>query len=132
MSARLEVQLQDLDASSALRKLAEACEDLRKPLESIGGHLRTSTNLRFLNQVDPDGQPWKPSKRARKLGGKTLIDRGAPIRRGQGGDRRRPRAQGEPSLWPSAAGARDQQCAQPSAQDVHAGTPHDRLDRHRR
>lgn len=76
MSARLEVQLQDLDASSALRKLAEACEDLRKPLESIGGHLRTSTNLRFLNQVDPDGQPWKPSKRARKLGGKTLIDRG--------------------------------------------------------
>lgn len=76
MSARLEVQLQDLDATSALRKLTDACEDLRKPLEAIGEHLRLETLNRFERQVDPDGQPWKPSKRARKLGGKTLVATG--------------------------------------------------------
>jgi phage gpG-like protein len=44
--------------------------------DAIGGYGVSSTALRFRNQIDPLGNPWKPSRRALKEHGKTLIDKG--------------------------------------------------------
>lgn len=42
--------------------------------DAIGQYGESSTRLRFKNQVDPDGQRWKPSIRAQESGpGRTLI-----------------------------------------------------------
>jgi phage gpG-like protein len=44
--------------------------------DAIGAAMVASTQLRFRAQVDPQGNPWKPSKRALKDHGKTLIEKG--------------------------------------------------------
>lgn len=43
---------------------------------AIGQYGESSTRLRFARQVGPDGQRWKPSKRALKKGGQTLRLKG--------------------------------------------------------
>lgn len=45
-------------------------------MEVIGEMLRSSTVERFDASEGPDGTPWKPSKRALKEGGKTLVKTG--------------------------------------------------------
>tara|TARA_Y100001954_G_scaffold239591_1_gene316127 strand:- start:852 stop:1304 length:453 start_codon:yes stop_codon:yes gene_type:complete len=45
-------------------------------MEVIGEAMVSSTVERFQTSTAPDGTPWKPSKRAEKEGGKTLVDKG--------------------------------------------------------
>lgn len=44
--------------------------------DEIGSELMTSTQLRFHDQHDVEGNPWKQSWRARMQGGQTLRDTG--------------------------------------------------------
>jgi phage gpG-like protein len=44
--------------------------------DAIGAAMVTSTQLRFREGVDPEGDPWKPSERVIKHGGATLIEYG--------------------------------------------------------
>lgn len=78
MSAALTLDV--LVEAEALRRGLEAvlmrARDLGPALDDIGGMLVASTLGRFELSVGPDGQPWLPSRRARRQGGKTLVDRG--------------------------------------------------------
>lgn len=55
-----------------LRKLKNPQQAFKK----IGQLEKAETQLRFRNQNDPSGRPWKKSKRAKREGGKTLVDTG--------------------------------------------------------
>lgn len=57
--------------TAKLRRLSDL--DLEGLNESLAEGVRTSTRLRFKAQQGPDGQPWKPSLRARLGKGKTLV-----------------------------------------------------------
>lgn len=39
---------------------------------AMGRYLKTSTQLRFRDQEDPEGRPWRPSQRVAAHGGQTL------------------------------------------------------------
>lgn len=39
---------------------------------AMGRYLKTATQLRFRDQEDPEGRPWRPSQRAALHGGQTL------------------------------------------------------------
>ena len=43
-------------------------------MDQIGAALEDSTHQRFADETGPDGVKWKPSRRAREDGGKTLTD----------------------------------------------------------
>lgn len=57
----------------ALARLDQLGRSPRRLWQAVGAYGEASTRLRFRNQVGPDGTPWKPSKRVRKGGGKTLV-----------------------------------------------------------
>lgn len=42
-------------------------------MDTIGETLKSSTQQRFKEGVDPDGKKWKPSQRVIKQGGQTLL-----------------------------------------------------------
>ena len=74
MTAGLRI---DLDSDRALALLGRAVAKLADPrpmMEEIGGRLETSTKHRFETGSGPDGAPWKPSARARRQAGQTLVD----------------------------------------------------------
>ncbi|MCG7657123.1 phage virion morphogenesis protein [Wielerella bovis] len=50
--------------------------DLREPMREIGRRLETSVIQNYNQQRSPAGVAWIPSQRAKKDGGKTLIDTG--------------------------------------------------------
>lgn len=60
----------------ALARLALDKDDKADLLDELGLNLVESARLRFIDQVDPDGNPWKPSIRAQKQGGETLRNTG--------------------------------------------------------
>jgi phage virion morphogenesis protein len=71
--ARTEIKGKD----AVLAQLAKAVTALAEPkplFEDIGAMLRISTDGRFENEKDPDGNPWPQSLRALSSGGKTLTD----------------------------------------------------------
>lgn len=73
--AQLRYDLSELRrAGAALRELTRRGRDMQPLLDDIGGKLVTSTQHRFELGIGPDGRAWKPSKRAARKGGKTLID----------------------------------------------------------
>jgi phage virion morphogenesis protein len=75
---RLEATIDDAAVRAALADLARRGADLSEPMDDIAAYLEASTTDRFLSgQVGPDGRPWPPSDRARREGGKTLVDKGA-------------------------------------------------------
>ncbi|HZZ13119.1 MAG TPA: phage virion morphogenesis protein [Paraburkholderia sp.] len=45
-------------------------------LDALGQVNENATRLRFRQGVSPSGSPWKPSKRALKKGGQTLVESG--------------------------------------------------------
>lgn len=45
-------------------------------MESVGEALVSGTKKRFDEKKDPEGTPWKPSRRALEKGGKTLMHSG--------------------------------------------------------
>lgn len=90
MSIAIRVQIApDSGVLSALAKLALDSADKTSLLDEIGINLSENARLRFSDQVSPDGQPWKPSIRAKVQGGETLRDTGrlmASITHAVGGD----------------------------------------------
>lgn len=50
--------------------------DLSPLMDQIGNAMELTTHERFEGEHDPDGNPWKPSIRARTQGGKTLTKDG--------------------------------------------------------
>jgi phage virion morphogenesis protein len=60
-------------ALDALAREADQAHDL---MDEIGGALVTSTQQRFQEGAGPDGQRWRPSLRATREGGQTLVRRG--------------------------------------------------------
>lgn len=71
----LRVTLKD-DASPAFRRLQQLAADPRLLMAEIGQTLVTNRQLRFETGTGPDRKPWKPSIRAQRSRGQTLIDRG--------------------------------------------------------
>ena len=75
---RLEATIDDAAVRAALADLARRGADLAEPMDDIARYLEAATSDRFLlEQAGPDGTPWPPSERARREGGKTLVDKGA-------------------------------------------------------
>lgn len=58
---------------AGLKRLVALGERPRKIWEAVGNYGENSTRARFKSQTGPDGQKWKPSKRAQKTGGQTLV-----------------------------------------------------------
>lgn len=57
-----------------LRQAVERFGDLGPLMERISEILLGSTEARFITGKDPAGAAWKPSWRAQRLGGKTLVE----------------------------------------------------------
>ncbi len=68
----LEYSINDHQALAMLEQLEGF--DSTSMFEEIGEHLVSATQGRFRDQVDPEGNDWKPSKRALRTGDLTLID----------------------------------------------------------
>lgn len=58
---------------AALQRMKTLGERPRAIWDAIGQYGESSTRARFKSQTGPDGQKWKPSKRAQKTGGQTLV-----------------------------------------------------------
>jgi phage gpG-like protein len=70
----IQVTIDDSPFRAALLRLQDFGDSGMLPaLTAIGAAMVTSTKLRFTRGVGPDGAPWKPSQRAKREGGKTLI-----------------------------------------------------------
>lgn len=65
------ISIDDARILAAFEKLKAAGGDVRT-MQGIARYMRTSAQLRFRSQTDPDGRSWWPSNRARKEGGQTL------------------------------------------------------------
>lgn len=74
--AQLNVALDDAEAQAVLAQLRALAGDLTPMWQEIGDSLVTSTLMRFETGKGPGGVPWKPSARAQREGGRTLIDSG--------------------------------------------------------
>lgn len=70
----LKASIDDFKALAMLQGLERI--DTRPLFDEIGGYVISETMRRLQESVDVEGNPLKPSKRALKEGGKTLIDRG--------------------------------------------------------
>ncbi|WP_448339732.1 phage virion morphogenesis protein [Desulfovibrio piger] len=60
----------------ALSKAGHKLGDTQALMESVGEALVSDTKKRFDAKKDPEGTPWKPSRRALEKGGKTLTNSG--------------------------------------------------------
>ncbi|MDK2955411.1 MAG: hypothetical protein PWQ57_907 [Desulfovibrionales bacterium] len=66
-----------MDMTVAQRAVGSAisrAQRTRRLAANIGEAMVSSTQERFEHGVGPDGTPWKPSQRAQREGGKTLVD----------------------------------------------------------
>lgn len=68
----LSYAIDDQAAMALFRRLEHV--DTRLMFGEIGSQLASSVAQRFKDGVDPDGNPWEPSERAKREGGKTLVD----------------------------------------------------------
>ncbi|KQM23128.1 virion morphogenesis protein [Sphingomonas sp. Leaf24] len=57
------------DVTAAIGRLVAAGGDLSPVMGDIAGHLADTTRERFETSTDPDGVPWKPSRRVLGLDG---------------------------------------------------------------
>lgn len=64
------------DIERKLGKMLDGVSNLEPLMDEIGGIMVASTQDNFENSRGPDGTAWAISDRARKEGGKTLIDSG--------------------------------------------------------
>ncbi len=76
MGVALTFGLDVVAAEAGLDGIVARLTDKRPMLEDIGAELESSTLERFVTNVGPDGQPWKPSLRAKLKGGRTLVHTG--------------------------------------------------------
>ncbi|MCU4521939.1 phage virion morphogenesis protein [Acinetobacter ursingii] len=63
-------------AMQVLQQLADFDKRKDEMFTEIGGYGVSSSQMRFVNQNDVDGNPWKQSWRAQLQGGQTLRDTG--------------------------------------------------------
>jgi phage virion morphogenesis protein len=61
------------DLKAGLTRLLAAGGDLTPAMKEIATHLETAGRLRFEQERDPQGKPWKPSRRVLEEGGQTLT-----------------------------------------------------------
>lgn len=71
--ASFELTLEDMLPKRSLARLLDVVQDLTPLMDEVGMSLVTSTSRRFELGVDPDGNRWIPSRRARETGGQTLV-----------------------------------------------------------
>ncbi|MGL6101108.1 MAG: phage virion morphogenesis protein [Fusobacteriaceae bacterium] len=64
------------DLNLRLEQLKEKTNDMSPVMKKIAGAMRTKVRMNFRNQQDPEGNPWKKSKRAESDSGMTLADTG--------------------------------------------------------
>lgn len=57
------------DVTAALTRLVAAGTDMTPAMKDIAGHLADTTRERFETSRDPQGRPWKPSRRVLGLDG---------------------------------------------------------------
>lgn len=74
--ARVVIDYDFAPLERAFRGLQELGQDPHEMLGLMGESLISSTQRRFETSTDKDGNPWKPSKRVLKKGGKTLVIKG--------------------------------------------------------
>lgn len=75
MTARFSIDSEGgAQIERTLGRLVGTLEDFDVLLGSIGIYLESSTLQRFEDQSGPDGRAWQQSERAKRDGGKTLID----------------------------------------------------------
>ncbi len=70
---RLAIRLDETPLVAKLKRLASKAA-LRSAFLEIAARMETATRMRFEAGTDPDGKKWKPSARALKEGGRTLVD----------------------------------------------------------
>lgn len=71
----IRTNIRDLDiAGRKLDAVLARAGNFEPLLDEIGGYLVFSTQRRFEEGRDPDGARWKPSIRAVRQGGQTLVD----------------------------------------------------------
>lgn len=70
----VEITIQDEPVRQLLEGLAARFGDLTPLMRNIGEIVRERAMQSFASSASPDGKPWKPSFRALRQGGKTLID----------------------------------------------------------
>ncbi len=71
----LQVRADTRKVNQSLGELSNNIRDMSAVFREIGEYVLTETSIRFDRGVDPDGRPWIPSKRAKRDGGKTLVDK---------------------------------------------------------
>lgn len=69
----ITIFIKDSGTADALRQVASKLANLTPVMKQIGSYVLSSTQLRFRGQHGPDGTPWKPSRRAIREGGQTLV-----------------------------------------------------------
>lgn len=74
--AAIVITVDDEDFKRAFRRLRRRAKNLRPAMDEIGARLEASTLHRFETETAPSGEPWKPSRRARREHGQTLTDTG--------------------------------------------------------
>ena len=72
--ATITVSIQDEQVRVFIEELAERFGDLTPLMRNIGEIIRERAMQSFASSASPEGEPWKPSFRALRQGGKTLID----------------------------------------------------------
>lgn len=72
--ATITVRIQDDQVRGFLEALSRRLGDLTPLMRNLGRILEERSMASFAAGVSPEGQAWKPSHRALREGGKTLID----------------------------------------------------------
>ncbi len=73
---RIEITVDTSPVDALLERLNDRLEDKTQPMAEIGEVLVSSIRWNFREQRSPSGEKWKPSRRAQREGGQTLIDTG--------------------------------------------------------
>ncbi len=74
MADRFRIEVDDSAVRLAFAGMIARGEDMSPAMDTIGGMLVASTQRRFELGAGPDQVPWKVSERAKREGGRTLID----------------------------------------------------------
>ncbi len=74
MAVAIKVTSEESSVIEALQQIINL--DTSKMYDEIGAYGVASTQMRFVDQHDPDGNPWKQSWRAIMQNGQTLRDTG--------------------------------------------------------
>lgn len=74
MTVAIDARIEGLsELGAALDRMARLGRTPKPIWDAIGQYGESSTRLRFKKQTGPDGQRWKPSRRAQLVGGQTLV-----------------------------------------------------------